>query len=48
MEPESAISEIGEALKKLFSVLGADASTRFLIDLLDEPGNDKVASMVHL
>jgi hypothetical protein len=48
MDPEEALGKIGEVLKGLFSVLGEDARSQFLWDLLGESGGDKVSSLVHL
>lgn len=48
MDPEEALTEIGDALNKLFSVMDGDASTRFLMNLLGDSGEDKISGMVHL
>jgi hypothetical protein len=48
MDPEQAMSEMAKALKVLFSTLGEDARTQFLLDLVGESEGDKVSSLVHL
>lgn len=48
MDPEQAMAEIAKALKVLFSTLGEDARTQFLLDLVGESEGDKVSSLVHL
>jgi hypothetical protein len=48
MDPERAMAEIAKALKGLFSTLGEDARTQFLLNLVGESEGDKVSSLVHL
>lgn len=48
MDPEEALSEVGKALKSLFSVVSEDSRSRFLLDLVGGSQNDKVSSLVHL
>ena len=48
MDPEIALSQIGEALKAIFSALGEEARSQFIWDLMGEPKGDKVTSLVHL
>jgi hypothetical protein len=48
MDPEEALTEISKVLKALFSVLGEEARSQFLWDLLGESRGDKVTSLVHL
>lgn len=48
MDPEQAMAEIAKALKGLFSTLGEDARTQFLLNLVGESEGDKVSSLVHL
>jgi len=48
MDPEEALKAIAAAVKNLFSLLGEEAWVNFVIDLVGEPGTDKLASMVHL
>lgn len=48
MDPEQAMAEISKALKVLFSTLGEDARTQFLLNLVGESEGDKVSSLVHL
>ena len=48
MDPEEALAGIAEVLKVLFSVLGEEARSQFLWELMGESRNDKVSSLVHL
>lgn len=48
MDPEAALTEIGDALNKLFSNMDGDESTRFLMNLLGDSEEDKISGMVHL
>jgi hypothetical protein len=48
MDPETALAEIGAAVKSLFAVLSEEARSRFLMDLVGESQDDKVSSLVHL
>jgi len=48
MDPEDALGEISKVLKVLFSVLGEEACSQFLWDLMGESRGDKVLSLVHL
>ncbi len=48
MDPEEALSQIGRALKALFSIVGEEARTEFLLGLIGESQSDKVASLVHI
>jgi len=48
MVPEPAITEISKVLKMLFSVLGEEARSQFLWELMGESRGDKVSSLVHL
>jgi hypothetical protein len=48
MDPEAAMAEIAKALKVLFSTLGEEARTQFLLNLVGESQSDKVSSLVHL
>jgi hypothetical protein len=48
MDPEAAMAEIAGALQVLFSTLGEDARTQFLLNLVGESEGDKVSSLVHL
>jgi hypothetical protein len=47
-DPEKALAEVTKALKVLFSVLGEEARTHFLLELIGESQGDKVSSLVHL
>jgi hypothetical protein len=48
MDPEEALVKIAGVLQGLFSVLGEEARSQFLWDLMGESGSDKVSSLVHL
>lgn len=48
MDPEIALTEIGEVLKVLFSALGEEARSQFIWELMGESKGDKVTSLVHL
>ena len=48
MDPEEALKAVAGAVKNLLSLLGEEAWANFVIDLVGEPGSDKLASMVHL
>jgi hypothetical protein len=48
MDPEKALTEIGKALKSIFSTVSEDSRGRFLLDLVGESQQDKVSSLVHL
>ena len=48
MDPEEAVEGIGAALKRLLPLVGEEARTRFIMNLVGETGDDKVSSLVHL
>jgi hypothetical protein len=48
MDPEEAMADMAKALKVLFSALGEETRTQFLLDLIGESQGDKVSSLVHL
>jgi hypothetical protein len=48
MDPEKALTEVGKALKSIFSAVSEDSRGRFLLDLVGESQQDKVSSLVHL
>lgn len=48
MEPEKAAAELARMIKKLFPLLGEEARLDFVMNLVEESGEDKLASMVHL
>jgi hypothetical protein len=48
MDPESALKEVGQALKTIFPVVSEESRGGFLLDLVGESQADKVASLVHL
>jgi hypothetical protein len=48
MTPESAIKEIGLVVKKLLPLIEEKARLDFVMTLIGDTGQDKVASLVHL
>jgi len=48
MEPESALKEVGQALKTIFPVVSEESRGEFLLELVGESKSDKVSSLVHL
>ncbi|MGD8230254.1 MAG: hypothetical protein PVH82_15565 [Desulfobacteraceae bacterium] len=48
MEPEKAAAELARMIKKLFPLLGEEARLSFIMNLVGDSGEDKLASMVHL
>ena len=48
LAPEAALEEIGTALKKLLPMVSEENRLNFVVNLIGGPGDDKVASMVHL
>ena len=48
MEPQEAASALALILKNLFPLLNEDTRVKFVTDLIDDAGDDKVSSMVHL
>lgn len=48
MDPEEALAAIAGAVKKLLSLLGHEARRQFVVNLLEDAPEDKVASLVHL
>ncbi len=48
MDPEEALAAIAGAVKKLFSLLSDEARLNFVVSLVGDSGDDKMASMVHL
>ncbi len=48
MEPEEAAAELALVVKRLFPLLGEEARLNFVMNLVGESGEDKLASMVHL
>ena len=48
MDPEDAATQIAVALKQLLPLLGEEGRNQFIMNLLGESGQDKIASMVHL
>ncbi|GAB6190729.1 hypothetical protein JCM39068_04780 [Desulfocastanea catecholica] len=48
MDPEEAATQTAAALKQLLPLLGEEGRNQFIMNLLGESGQDKIASMVHL
>lgn len=48
LEPGKALAVIGPALKNVLAHLDEEARVGFVTSLLEEPGADKVVSMVNL
>ncbi len=48
MEPGEALSKLGPWLNKLFVNLDEETKVDFVMGLVNEPGQDKIASMVNL
>jgi len=48
MEPHEAASALALVLKDLFSVMDEGDRVQFVVNLLGNSGDDKVASLVHL
>jgi len=48
MDPESALKDVGQALKTIFPVVSEEARGEFLLGLVGESQSDKVSSLVHL
>ncbi len=48
LDPETALSALAQATKRLLTNLGEEAHLHFLMDLLGEGRGDKLSSMVHL
>jgi hypothetical protein len=48
MAPQEAASALAAVLKDLFPLLNEDTRGKFVMDLIDDAGDDKVSSMVHL
>jgi hypothetical protein len=48
MDPESALKEVGQALKTIFPVVSEESRGAFLLELVGESQADKVSSLVHL
>jgi hypothetical protein len=48
MEPEKAAAELARMIKRLFPLLGEESRLNFVMNLVEESGEDKLASMVHL
>ena len=48
MDPKTALTEMAAALKRLFPLLDEETRSNFVMNLIGEPGSDKVSSMVHL
>ena len=48
MDPEDAATQTAVALQQLLPLLGEEGRNQFIMNLLGESGQDKIASMVHL
>ncbi|MBI5577855.1 MAG: hypothetical protein HY895_01770 [Deltaproteobacteria bacterium] len=48
MDPESALKEVGQALKTIFPSVSEESRGEFLLELVGESQADKVSSLVHL
>ncbi len=48
LDPEDAATQTAAAMKQLLPLLGEEGRNRFIMNLLGESREDKVASMVHL
>ena len=48
MDPESALKDVGQALKAIFPVVSEEARGEFLLGLVGESQSGKVSSLVHL
>ncbi len=48
LPPERVIREIAGVVKKLFPLLEEESRVSFVMNLIGDTGNDKVASLVHL
>ncbi len=48
LTPEAALGEIAAALKGLLPLVSEKGRLNFVMQIIGGPGDDKVASMVHL
>ena len=48
MAPEEALSKVTTILERLLADLDGEARERFLMNLIEQSGGDKVSGMVHL
>ncbi len=48
MEPETALSELAQAIKKILSHFNDDTRVRFVTEMISEAGEDKISSLVNL
>ncbi len=48
MDPLQAATEMADAAKQLFAVLGEEALRDFLSKLIGDEGKDKITGLVHL
>jgi hypothetical protein len=48
MTPEKGLKEIEASLKKILPLVTDEDRLNFVVNLIGGPGEDKVASMVHL
>jgi hypothetical protein len=48
MEPEEALAELTPLIKSILGHIDEEARVRFVTDMIDETGEDKIGSMVSL
>jgi hypothetical protein len=48
MEPDKALSEIADSVRKLLPLVDEDARIKFIMTLTGGAQDDKVSSLVHL
>lgn len=48
MDPGEALGELTVAIKRVLGHLDEEARRRFVTDLIDDSGDDKVSSLVNL
>jgi hypothetical protein len=48
MEPEEALAELTPILKSILDHIDEDARVKFVTNMIDETGEDKIGSMVSL
>ncbi len=48
MEPEEAVSALSIVVKRQLPLVEEDKRIKFVLDLVGEPSDEKLASLVHL
>lgn len=48
MDPEEALAEISDVVRRFFLLARTDARRRFIANMVGQSGDDKVGSLVHL